>query len=273
MEDKLRYDYFASAKRFVFRMPSRIHESLISETVNELIQQLKFIASGKGRSAEFAQGIKSYNSTTLEFEGYGKHDPDGQFQHSLAQYPGIVIEVSFTQKRKDLGRLADDYILGSDGDICVMVGINIEYRGTKKVTLSIWRPQVIPNENGEMELRAIQTVTDEIIRYEDGKWNESPQAGLHLELEDFATEDVVSNFEPVNEPMKDSLFISARSFCEYIESDETNTAMIKAKRGIIRSRRLFVKKRARSITPEEELDKDRRRKIRKELQTDSLAGA
>ncbi|EDN97027.1 predicted protein [Sclerotinia sclerotiorum 1980 UF-70] len=134
-------------------------------------------------------------------------------------------------------------------------------------------PQAIPNENGEMELRAIQTVTDEIIRYEDGKWNESPQAGLHLELEDFATEDVVSNFEPVNEPMKDSLFISARSFCEYIESDETNTAMIKAKRGIIRSRRLFVKKRARSITPEEELDKDRRRKIRKELQTDSLAGA
>ncbi|KAF7852606.1 hypothetical protein EAF04_010937 [Stromatinia cepivora] len=257
---------FLSAERLVLRMPSGVHERFIWRTVNELAKQLESIASGEGRSAEFAQGLTSDNSTTLKFEGYGKHDPDGQFAHSLAQYPGVVIEVSFSQKRKDLKRLADNYILGSDGNICAMVGIDIEYRGTKKVTLSVWQPQIIGNEDGVMELFAAQTVIDEVIRYEDGKWNESPQAGLHLQLKDFATEDVVWNYESVNEPIKDSLFIPASFMCEYLESVEAKTAMVEAKRGIVKSRKLFANKRPRASTPEEELDEDRRKKFRRELQ-------
>ena len=39
------------------------------------------------------------------------------------QYPGVVIEVSYSQKRKDLPLVAKDYIIGSKGSIGVVVGI------------------------------------------------------------------------------------------------------------------------------------------------------
>ena len=40
--------------------------------------------------------------------------------------------MSYSQRRKDLERLADDYILGSDSDIRVVVGLDIEYKTGKK---------------------------------------------------------------------------------------------------------------------------------------------
>jgi hypothetical protein len=55
-----------------------------------------------------------------------RHEPDAVFEHLEAQYPGVVIEASFTQKRKDLPRLADSYILGSDGNS--MRGCWVGYR-------------------------------------------------------------------------------------------------------------------------------------------------
>ncbi|CAD6447901.1 208545f1-cdbb-490b-a257-2b6e381bd2e2 [Sclerotinia trifoliorum] len=247
-------------------MPTIVHGYFIKRIVKELEKQLESIASRGSRSAEFAKGITSNRSTTLKLKGYGRHDPDDQFEHLLAQYPGVVIDVSFSQKRKDLNRLAEAYILGFNGNICIMIGIDLEYRETKKVTLSMWRPQIIANENGEMELVAIQTITDEVIRYGNGTWNESPQAGLHLQLKDFAIPALVSNYESINESMKNPLFISAKFMCESLEIAGAKIAMIEAKRGIAQPKGLFVRKRVRSLTPEKELDEDRRKKIRKEVQ-------
>ncbi len=75
-----------------------------------------------------------------------QHEPDAVFEHIDAQYPGVVIEVSFTQKKKDLARLADSYILGSEGNIRVVVGLDIEYKTSskdpsKRATISMWRPK------------------------------------------------------------------------------------------------------------------------------------
>lgn len=80
----------------------------------------------------------------------------------MAQYPGVIIEVSYSQKRKDLPRLADDYILGSDRDIRVVIGIDVEYNASKEATLSVWRPQIVMNDAGEGELCAMQTVADQV---------------------------------------------------------------------------------------------------------------
>jgi hypothetical protein len=94
-------------------MPTLVHEQFIVNIVEEIQGQLKSI---EGASAEFAKEISPGGSSSIKFsdQEYGKHDPDAQFEHSKAQYPGVVIEVSYSQKRKDLARLADDYILGSD---------------------------------------------------------------------------------------------------------------------------------------------------------------
>jgi hypothetical protein len=107
--------------------------------------------------------IEDSGSTRLTFpdSDYGPHDPDSSFRHLEAQYPGIIIEVSYSQKRKDLPRLADDYILGSDGNVCAVIGLDVEYRG-KMATLSVWRPRILINDDGSEELQAEQTVINQV---------------------------------------------------------------------------------------------------------------
>jgi hypothetical protein len=38
----------------------------------------------------------------------------------------------------------------------------VEYRGSKKATLSVWRPRIVSNDVGEEELVAMQTVADQV---------------------------------------------------------------------------------------------------------------
>lgn len=139
-------------------MPTVLHEKFIASIVEEIQTRL---GSVEGESANFAKKISSRGSASIKFtdQDYGRHDPDAQFQHSKAQYPGVVIEVSYSQKRRDLERLADDYILGSDSDIRVVVGLDIEYKADKKATLSVWRPNIVTNKAGEKEL-----ITQQILR-------------------------------------------------------------------------------------------------------------
>ena len=53
---------------------------------------------------------------------YPKHTPDASFAHADSQYPSIVIETSYSQHHKELPRLADEYISGSNGNIAVILG-------------------------------------------------------------------------------------------------------------------------------------------------------
>jgi hypothetical protein len=93
---------------------------------------------------------------------YDSHEPDAVFQHIDAQWPGIVIEVSYTQKEKDLPKLAENYILGSDGNIQVVIGLNIEYKRSKKATISVWRPQYIKDGDGQEFLVSAQTISEQV---------------------------------------------------------------------------------------------------------------
>jgi hypothetical protein len=159
-----RYDYFPSTSRFILRMPTPIHESVIKSVIEELQHQLRSISLGDGQSAEFSKEVESDGSVTIDFEEpqFGSHDPDGQFRHSEANYPGVVLEVAYSQKAKDLPYLADEYILGSDGDIRAVIGINLEYKETNKATLSVWEPRIVRNIVGEDELVAVQVVADQV---------------------------------------------------------------------------------------------------------------
>jgi hypothetical protein len=145
-------------------MPSDLHEWVISSVVKEIQNQLEKLGAGLNTSAAFARKVESRGSPTLDFtkEECGRHTPDAQFRHERAQYPGVVIEVSYTQKRKDLAYIAEDYILGSNGDIRVVIGLDVEYSNSKKATLSVWRPSIVKNKDGEPELVAKQTVIDQV---------------------------------------------------------------------------------------------------------------
>lgn len=94
--------------------------------------------------------------------------PDGQFQHYQAAYPGVVLEVSYSQDGKDLERLAWEYIQGSNGDIKAVIGIDINY--TKDSTISLWRPSYIANDGEEMDILDVKT---HIAAHVGGLWSSS----------------------------------------------------------------------------------------------------
>jgi hypothetical protein len=145
-------------------MPSSLHEILGSYITQDLLRQLGIIAKGSDTSAIFARNIENSASAEIRFEDteYGSHQPDASFQHFEAQYPGVILELSYSQKKKDLSRLAHEYILGSDADIRVVIGIDVEYKGSKKASISIWRPHIEVNDAMEGELCVVQTVTDQV---------------------------------------------------------------------------------------------------------------
>jgi hypothetical protein len=74
-----------------------------------------------------------------------RRQPDATFKHCDAHWPGVVIEVSYSQKTKAIPHLADDYILETNGSVRVVVGLDIDYK-TKKGTISMWRPDYVTND-------------------------------------------------------------------------------------------------------------------------------
>ena len=149
---KRRFDYFPFTEQFVLRIPSTIHEEFAASVSGHILEQLRLISKRPDSSGEFTRDIQSGRSTTIIFDDseYGKHDLDDQFRHKKVRYPGIVLKIIYSQKRSALAYLADDYILGSDGNIRVVIGLNIQHSG-KEATLSVWRLQLVAKED---ELRA-----------------------------------------------------------------------------------------------------------------------
>jgi hypothetical protein len=103
-------------------------------------------------------------SATIDFEEpqFASYEPDSQFRHSEANYPGVGFEVAYSQKAKDLLYLADKYILGSDEDICAVFSINLEYKETNKATLSVREPRIVRNIVREDELVAVQVIAHQV---------------------------------------------------------------------------------------------------------------
>ena len=84
------------------------------------------------------------NGDGKELDKYDTHDPDATFYYTNTYWPLVVIEVSYSQKRKALKDFAENYILGSDGNISVMTGLDRKtlVPGTKKRK----RPKTPPEE-------------------------------------------------------------------------------------------------------------------------------
>ncbi|MCJ1469857.1 hypothetical protein MMC07_008500 [Pseudocyphellaria aurata] len=245
--DKIRHDYFPSAEIFVLRTPSELHEYVTSFITQEILRQLGTIAQNGSPSAIFAGNIinSAHATRKSRYAEYGPHDPDASFSHIEAQYPGVILEVSYSQKKKDLSRLADEYILGSDANIRVVIGIDVEYKGTKKASVSIWRPHVGVNEEGEKELSVLQTGIDQFFRDDEGNLVPDPQASLHLRLEDFGTRAFGATFTDLTQ----SVHISAETLFNFLERAETVARRREQGKGWVMSPTPWVRKRGRESTP------------------------
>ena len=123
-----------------------------------ILRRISLNRDGNDSTAELAKGIKSPGSTLITLQ-------DGttrvQFRHVNALYPGVIIKISNLQTTKDLAYLADQYVVETSGSVKVVVGIKLDYRGTLKAELSLWRPQYV-KENGQEYLIPKQEISSEI---------------------------------------------------------------------------------------------------------------
>ncbi|KAF2454277.1 hypothetical protein BDY21DRAFT_423847 [Lineolata rhizophorae] len=254
VKDKIRYDYNRGSNRLVIRMPIGVHEFFIDGVEDAIRSQLKTIRSGSDTAAGFAQRVRAARSSEIYFPiddapggTKSKYGPDASFWHDDAEYPGVIIEVAYSQKTKRLARLAEDYLLDSDANVQAVVGLNIGYGkgGSRKATLSVWRTRVFNTADGN-ELRIAREVADDIFRDDQGHPTDHP--GLRLYLSDFAHAGLARvQLGSHNR----ELFISTEQLCEFLTAAEVKVHQ----RGSLSKDQLApgVKKRKRLETPPEEV--------------------
>ncbi|KAH6714969.1 hypothetical protein BKA61DRAFT_344601 [Leptodontidium sp. MPI-SDFR-AT-0119] len=272
VEHKLRFDYFPYLRRFIIRMPRTVHEFFIAKVSQEIHAQL---LRYQGPSEHYARNIQSTSDTIKPSDPeYGRmHNPDWQFRHNKAQFPGVVVEVAYSQKSRDLPHLADSYILGSDGNINIVIGLDIEYQrkdvkgkrkdlegrdiaggdaegeSAKTATLSVWEPAA----DDEEKLVAKCVIDNQSFRTANG--SPSPSCpSLQINLEKLAP----AMYHPAN-LSKDPISISANTLCCFLEEAESQDTMLGEKTGGTTQFK-WKGKRAREITPEERLhERDEKR--------------
>lgn len=156
-----RLDYDPRRSRLTIRMPSPLHDLFCTEVVSKIWNQLAELQKSDKAFGDFARQIKHLSTSRIQLpndtdnreQTYSERCPDTSFIHEYAKYPGVIIEVCYSQKIRATADLADDYILDTNASVNAVIALNIEYRGSKKATISVWRPHKI-TVDGVKELEA-----------------------------------------------------------------------------------------------------------------------
>lgn len=144
-------------------MPTKVHEQFSRSLSGRIVEQLRLLSQGSGSAADFAKGIRDVGSATIRPRDpeYGTHDPDSSFQHLNSPMPTVIIEVAHSQNGRRLRTLAEEYLLGSDLAIRVVVGIDIEYSKSKRAAFSVWRAE-LQGPEGDKAWVVEPTVADQV---------------------------------------------------------------------------------------------------------------
>jgi len=207
------------------------------------------------------KNITSYSSATVKFNsnGYRNHDPDVSFGHNDAKYPGFILEVLCSQKRKDLPRLAEDYILGLNGSIRAVVGLDLEYHRvptdakTSVMVCFHMEAQITTDLDMESKL-TVGLIADVEFRDKFG----SPVNELSLRLADFAVPELYAGEIP------GSITIPAQTLVNFLGRAETATA--KSKSSTAATLNQTLKRQRGTPTPDDVLDEVTDSTIREEVE-------
>ncbi|KAL9116476.1 MAG: hypothetical protein Q9187_007000 [Circinaria calcarea] len=137
LEDKVHLDYDPKTFELVIRMPTEIHEYVGGSIIYDIRQQIDIIRTGNNSAAVLAQKIEYLELTSVILEDGARRDPDKEFGYKGAKYPTVVVEISYSQRKKNLAKLADQYIVETSGQIQMVIGIKLNYAGSKKQEIVI----------------------------------------------------------------------------------------------------------------------------------------
>ena len=128
-----------------------IVETTSNEDTKKLIQDIE---AGLARSVWFD-------------DSKNKREPDQQFLVRGSYYPGVIIEVAYSQSFKKLRRKAYDFIVGSTGSVQLVIGLETGNKKSKSFKISVWRPEFYRSENKDA-VRMKTIAERDIIRGSDG---------------------------------------------------------------------------------------------------------
>lgn len=166
-EENLSCAYLAGFTRISIGSLESTIEKELASLANQLSTKYETIAAEIGRIRK--SGITTLQYTDPELDGSDqeatrepvivRHSPDASFKHPIAgsQAPGLVVEVSYSQRSKKLSRSAGSYIINSEHRIRCVVAVDItyipaEHKGSRKdktATVSVWRTS-LEEHDGEL---------------------------------------------------------------------------------------------------------------------------
>jgi hypothetical protein len=275
-KEKIRYDYDGSGRKgqLVLRMPSAIHEAFIRLFEDAIESQLKVLADGFSvydkRAADETRRIQKSGSTTLEYTQpkleddllgdnvtpvIVRHSPDASFKHPDVGWraPGLVVEISYSQRSEKLARLADSYITNSEHRIKCVVALDVKYASQKQkgshddktATVSVWRPGKRTRPNGSSVGFCKQDI--DTVPFRDSKGQPLPGA-LQLTIVDFLPTKVRKNISDA--ALQEHISISFETLAEFLYEAERDDHLGMSSED---DKPTFFEKRKR--TPSEELCK------------------
>lgn len=106
---------------------------------------------------EFSSNVQLTGNPHQSSSNHLASRPDAAFRFKADEYARVVLEVSCPQKRKELPRVAKNYILGSEGNISTVIGLELNHDNTNEGRLSIWRPKpMLKDQDDSLELEEVQ---------------------------------------------------------------------------------------------------------------------
>ncbi|OAL31105.1 hypothetical protein AYO20_08436 [Fonsecaea nubica] len=180
----LRYDYFPRTSTFVLRMSASLEHECMEGAFRKLVgKALTQLCLGDPKKKEFVEQIGDEGHTPLKEGETGTHSPDAQFRHVEAKYPGVILEVAYSQKTKSLSELAHIYIAEGSQGTKLVVGLDQDYPQSKKIMLRTWRRRIEPAAGSAPPRLFIDHHSQEIRSF-DGK--PVPDAQLRIPILDLA---------------------------------------------------------------------------------------
>ncbi|KAI9860739.1 MAG: hypothetical protein M1813_005662 [Trichoglossum hirsutum] len=136
-------------------MPTTAHELITVRIVDEIkssIHQFSTQCVLPSALPAFLDVIENLSSSDIPALNDSDHKrcPDAAFSHPDDQYPGIVIETSYSQRVRNVEKAADEYIMMSNGNIKMVICFDVEYRPNNQQvdTVSLWRPMRGQDQEG-----------------------------------------------------------------------------------------------------------------------------
>ena len=163
-------------------MRSRIHELSVWTISDSIRSQLATIAEkpSKEDTKRLIGDIRPGFSSHVKFSGPKTfREPDQQFFMKGSYYPGVVIEIAYSESFEKLRHKAYDFIVRSGGEVQLVIGLVIGSNESLKI--SAWRPEFYRSKNKDaVRMKAI--VDQDIIRDSNGTLK---PGSLRFHLQDF----------------------------------------------------------------------------------------